>query len=121
MITEDLKSLDDLGVYDYLVNNLDNLAEEDVVKIVDRLASTDLNGQWLTSVARYLTATDRLRFKTDIDRLVTLVIERDREHRYLRDLIVAIYGDDYAEHIEEYNSDDNFRRIYKRLHPAGVI
>lgn len=121
MQLEEIKSDDNLGVYEFLVNSLDELSKDDVAQIVDRLAANDLKGQYLTSVARYLTATDRSRFQTEIDRLVSLVIERDREHRYLRDLMVAVYGEDYACHVEKYVADDNFRRIYKRLHPAGVI
>ena len=45
-------------------------------------------------------------------------IDKDREHRYLADILTGIYGPDYASHAAALSaSDDNFRRIYKRLFP----
>ena len=36
--------------------------------------------------------------------------------------MTAIYGEDYADHATELcAADNNFRRIYKRLHPTSVI
>lgn len=55
-----------------------------------------------------------------IDRLVVASIEKDREHRYLPALIESLYGADYAERAAELSAtDNNFRRIYKRLQPSA--
>jgi len=36
--------------------------------------------------------------------------------------MTAIYGEDYAERADSLcAADNNFRRIYKRLHPTSVI
>jgi len=51
---------------------------------------------------------------------VVASIEKDREHRYLPALIESLYGADYAERAAELSAtDNNFRRIYKRLQPSA--
>ena len=82
----------------------------------------DLNGQFVVSTARYLCAIDSERYADSIDVLVKAAIEKDREHKYLGDLIAGIYGADYKERAAELSAtDDNFRRIYKRLYPANGL
>ncbi len=49
-------------------------------------------------------------------------IDKDREHKYLPDLLQGLYGADYEVRAKELiAADDNFRRIYKRLFPTTVI
>ena len=74
------------------------------------------------SAARYLHAIDHARYAAAIDRLVALAIEKDREHRYLPALIEGLYGADYRSRAAELSAtDDNFRRIYKRIQPSNAI
>lgn len=80
----------------------------------------DLSGQFIVSAARYLFAIDAEHYNNAISRLITAAIEKDREHRYIADLL-PLWGADYEDHVEELNkSDNNFRRIYKRLYPTGI-
>ena len=45
-------------------------------------------------------------------------IEKDRERRYIGSLLEALWGSDYEEHVAELKeTDNNFRRIYRRIHP----
>lgn len=125
MNQSDIKALeadtDGLKTYEYLVNNIaqDNI---DMDFLVARLRDTDLTGQFLASAARYLFAIDRERFEQHIRLLVSLTIDRDREHRYIGDLITSIYGTDYRQHAAELSAtDNNFRRMYKRLFPSSAI
>ena len=40
----------------------------------------------------------------------------------LPDLLLSLYGADYADRIEQLNeTDDIFRRIYKRLTPPNAL
>ena len=74
------------------------------------------------AASRYLFAIDPAAFAPHIDRLIKSGIEKDREHRYLGDMLRQMYGPDYAERSEELSAtDDNFRRIYKRLFPISAI
>lgn len=113
---------DGLKTYEYLANNLDSLTEEELAWLVDNMARVDLSGQFLASGARYLNALDAERYADSVRRMVALTIDRDREHRYIGDLIESIYGADYAQHAVELARDDNnFRRMYKRLYPDGAL
>lgn len=115
---KDLKNdADGMMTYDYLVNHISS-CYSDMDFIVDNLREKDTTGQFLSSSARFLASIDRDTFGPWISRLIEGAIERDRERRYIWSLLKAIWGDDYEDRIAELDkSDDNFRRIYKRIHP----
>ena len=114
------KDSDGLLTYEYIANNIDSCFD-DMDYLVAKMITVDLTGQFVASAARYLYAIDSQKYATYISQLIAAVIEKDREHRYLPDLIQGIWGDDYASRADELNkSDDNFRRIYKRLYPSGM-
>jgi hypothetical protein len=114
------KDTDGLLTYEYIANHI-NSCYEIIDDLVDNMINVDKNGQFLVSAARYLTAIDREKYSTAINRLIASAIEKDREHRYIGDLLQSIWGSAYTERIEELkSSDDNFRRIYKRLYPKGI-
>lgn len=110
---------DGLVSYEYLANHIDSC--QDVINdIIENIIRVDKTGQFDASTARYLNAIDKETFAEYISRLIAAAIEKDREHRYLGDLLQGIWGEDYAKHVDELNAkDDNFRRIYKRLFPKG--
>ena len=110
-----------LTTYEYIANNIDTI-DDDLPELVANIINVDLNGQLVVSTARYLYAIDSERYAQSIDALVKAAIEKDREHKYLGDLIAGIYGADYKEHASELSrTDDNFRRIYKRLYPSNGL
>ncbi len=114
------KDPDGLLTYEYIANHIDTCFEI-IDDLVDNMIVVDKNGQFLVSASRYLYAIDRDKFSTAISRLIAAAIEKDREHRYIGDLLPGIWGADYAERVDELNAtDDNFRRIYKRLYPKGI-
>ena len=48
--------------------------------------------------------------------------DKDRERVYIGSLLTDIWGPDYMDKASELAAaDNNFRRIYKRLYPAGII
>jgi hypothetical protein len=112
---------DGLEIYEYLANNVgdENL---EVDTLIDLLSDVDTTGQYMASAARFLNAIDHDRFEDAVRRLVSLTIDRDREHSFLLQLMCSIYGDDYADKASVLSAtDNNFRRIYKRLYPSGVM
>ncbi len=110
---------DGLLTYEYIANNI-GLCDEIMDELVDNMILVDSTGQFVVSAARYLHAIDHERYAAAIDRLVATAIEKDRERRYLPVLIESLYGADYADRAEQLSaSDNNFRRIYKRLYPSG--
>jgi hypothetical protein len=113
------KDPDGLLTYEYIANNVDS-CDEDMDFLVANMIKVDLSGQFVASAARYLYAIDAAKYDKYISQLIASVIEKDREHRYMPDLIQGIWGADYAQRVEELNKDDNFRRIYKRLYPTGM-
>lgn len=126
MTKDDLTKLqnnpDGLKAYEYLVNNLDTLTPDVLDQIVDIIITADPTGQYLTSSSRFLNAIDSQAYAPQVKRMVALVIDRDREHRYIPDLIEALYGPDYKENASRLATDDNnFRRMYKRLYPEGAL
>lgn len=126
MTEEDLKKLrrdpDGLLTYEYLANHIGECGPEEIDKLVENMERVDLSGQFLASAARYLNAIDSEGYAPAIRNLVAGAIDKDREHRYLPDLLQGLYGEDYERDAAQLcASDDNFRRIYKRLFPTTVI
>lgn len=116
------KDPDGLISYEYLANHIGEIEPDDIEAIVDNMITVDLTGQFLASAARYLNAIDAGGFAPAIRRLVAAAIDKDREHRYLPDLITGLYGEDYMAKADKLcASDENFRRLYKRLCPSSII
>jgi len=110
-----------LMTYEYIANNINNI-DDILPELVENMKRVDKNGQFVVSTARYLHAIDAEKYAPCVEELVKAAIERDREHVYLGDLVASLWGADYKEHAQELSaSDDNFRRIYKRLFPAEGI
>lgn len=110
-----------MSLYEYIVDNAEN-PELDLRPIIENLREVDLTGQFLCSTARYLAAVDRERFSQWIAPLVEGAIEKDRDRRYIGSLLEALWGEDYAGRVDELNAtDNNFRRIYKRIYPASAL
>ena len=114
------KDVDGLLTYEYIANNI-GVIDEEIDWLADNLIKVDGSGQFLVSAARYLNAVDKEHFSVTIDKMVSAAIDRDRERAYIGYLLQSLYGDDYLERAEELRlSDNNFRRIYKRLYPKGI-
>lgn len=115
---------DDCGLitYEYVANNVNNKEfAHDVDFLVDNIIRVDRTGQFVVSTACYLNAIDKDNYATQIDRLIKAAIVVDRERAYLANLASSIWGNDYKDRaIQLSASDDNFRRIYKRLYPIGI-
>lgn len=113
---------DGLLTYEYIANHIDSLDDEDFDWLTGNMETVDLSGQFLASAARYLHAINAESYGGIVRRMVATTIDKDREHRYLPDILNSIYGADYAQHATELSaSDNNFRRIYKRLYPNSII
>ena len=113
------KDEDGLSTYEYIANNIGN-CDDIMPQLIANIINVDRNGQFAVSTARYLNAIDKERYASEIDSLIKAAIEKDRERNYIPDLLGSIWGADYAEHVDELNADDNFRRIYKRVYPVGL-
>lgn len=112
---------DGLLTYEYIANHIDSV-EPELPWLVDNMVRVDRTGQFVISAARYLFAIDSTVFAAHIDRLIKAGIEKDRERRYLGDMLRQMFGPDYAERADELSAiDDNFRRIYKRIFPTSAI
>ncbi len=108
---------DGLLTYEYIANHI-GACDDIMDELVDNMILVDGTGQFVVSAARYLYAIDKEHHSAAINRLISSAIEKDRERKYLPDLILSIWGADYEERADELAaSDDNFRRIYKRLLP----
>lgn len=106
-----------MKLYEYIVDNAETLPEQPD-SIISDLKAVDLSGQFLASSARYLAAIDRERFEPWLTPLIEGAIEKDRERRYIGSLLEAIWGADFEERKDELKEkDNNFRRIYRRIHP----
>ena len=109
-----------LMTYEYIANNINNV-DSIMPDLVENIIQVDKTGQFVVSTARYLHSIDAEKYTLCIDKLVKAAITRDREHVYLGDLAVALWGPDFRENARELSeTDDNFRRIYKRLYPVGI-
>lgn len=114
------KDADGLLTYEYIANHI-GLCDDIMPDLIENLVNADKNGQFAVSAARYLNAIDRNHYKIEIDRLVNAAIDRDRERRYIGDLLESLWGADYHLNAEHLNlTDNNFRRIYKRVYPKGI-
>lgn len=112
---------DGMVSYEYLVNHCDAPCEHLSVA-VESIGRLDTTGQFAASAARFLSALGRDDFAPLIDTLLKQAIDKDREKAYLPSLLSSIWGEDYALHADTLReTDDNFRRIYKRVHPSSAI
>ncbi len=124
-MSETLKNLsedtDGMATYDYIVNNVDTCLDC-MPQLIDNLKRVDISGQFLASTARFLCAVDREKFSSCLTPLIEGAIEKDRERKYIGSLLQAIWGPDYMENADRLKaSDDNFRRIFKRIYqPNGI-
>ena len=111
-----------LLTYEYIANNINNADfAQEVDSLVENIIKVDKTGQFVVSTARYLNAIDKEGFASQIDQLIKAAITVDRERAYLGVLAASIWGNDYKERSATLiASDDNFRRIYKRLYPIGI-
>lgn len=114
------KDSDGLLTYEYIANHINEI-DDDMDFLVENMIQVDTTGQFLVSAARYLFLIDGEKYREPITRLIAAAIEKDRERRYIGDLLPAIWGEDYADRAEELKlTDNNFRRIYKRMFPTGI-
>lgn len=112
---------DGLVTYEYMANHIGECAGI-MDQLADNMIAVDRSGQFTVSAARYLNAIDSEGYAPVISRLIAAAIEKDRERRYIGDLLQSIWGEDYADRVDELNAtDDNFRRIYKRLFPSAGL
>lgn len=126
MTENDIKALrrdpDGLLTYEYLANHIGECGPQEIDCLIENMANVDLTGQFMASAARYLNAIDSDGYAPAIRALVAGAIDKDREHRYLGDLMQGLYGEDCLDRAAQLCAmDDNFRRIYKRLYPSSVL
>ena len=115
------KDPDGLLTYEYIANHIGE-CDDSMEALVQNMINVDASGQFTVSAARYLNAINPEAYAQQISRLIAAAIEKDRERRYIGELLQSIWGDDYATRVDELNAtDDNFRRIYKRLYPAAGL
>ena len=108
---------DGLLTYEYIANHIGQ-CDDIMPELVDNMILVDKTGQFVASAARYLNAIDPERYATCINTLVGAAIEKDRDRLYLANLVESLYGTEYVLRAAELSeTDDNFRRIYKRLVP----
>lgn len=121
MQTELYKTIGANEAYDIIVNALEAVMPSTLDCLVSIIINDDHRGQTSVSTAKYLFATDPEKYKAMIDTLIKHAIEVDRERKYIGGLLPAIWGEDYATKVQELNAtDNNFRRIYKRVYEAGM-
>ncbi|MCM1162709.1 MAG: hypothetical protein NC339_00405 [Muribaculaceae bacterium] len=112
---------DGLLTYEYIANHI-GTCDDIMPELIDNMILVDKTGQFVTSAARYLNAIDAAAYAQAISKLVNAAIEKDRDRLYLANLVESLYGDDYVSRAEELSeTDDNFRRIYKRLIPPKSL
>ncbi|HIY49324.1 MAG TPA: hypothetical protein H9834_05820 [Candidatus Barnesiella excrementavium] len=112
---------DGLLTYEYIANHM-GTCDDDMPALADNIIRVDLTGQITVSAALYLHATGPDKYKDIIDKLIAASLQKDREHKYIVDLLPGIWGEDYKSHVEELNREsDNFRRIYKRIYSNDII
>ena len=110
-----------MAIYEEIVNNVETCGAR-LDQLIFDLKRADVSGQFLCSTARFLVAVDRESFEEYLPALIEAAIDKDRERRYLGHLLEAIWGDDYKQRADELKeSDDLFRRVYKRVFPTGTF
>lgn len=123
MSVENIKSADQAAMecYEQIVDNAETEGF-DIVNAVEKLKETDMSGQFLCSTARYLSAVDDEKYHKWIAPLVEAAIDKDRDRKYIGSLLQALWGEDYMNRSASLcETDNNFRRIYKRIFPTGVF
>ncbi len=114
------KDTDGMLTYEYIANHVGE-CDDIMVELIDNMKRVDRTGQFVASTARFLAAIDKEHFSLYISMLIEAVIEKDRERKYLSSLLKGVWGEDYEERIEQLKlTDDNFRRIYKRVYTTGI-
>lgn len=114
------KDPDGLLTYEYIANNIEGIGPL-LPDLVDNMVNCDSNGQFCVSAARYLNAISPADYAESISRLISAAIDKDRERAYIGQLLPDIWGEDYAARTDELKAtDDNFRRIHKRIFPIGI-
>ena len=112
---------DGLLTYEYIANHMGS-CDEDMPVLADNIIRVDMTGQITVSAALYLHATGAEKYREIIDKLIAASLSKDREHKYIVDLLSGIWGEDYKSHAEELKQEsDNFRRIYKRVYVNDII
>lgn len=125
-MNNDLKKIlssdtDGLLTYEYIANHM-GACDNDMPALADNIIRVDLSGQITVSAALYLHATGPDKYKEIIDKLIAASLQKDRERKYIGDLLSGIWGEDYKSRVEELKQQsDNFRRIYKRVYANDVI
>ena len=125
-MNNDLKKIlssdtDGLLTYEYIANHM-GTCDDDMPALADNIIRVDLTGQITVSAALYLHATGPDKYREIIDKLIAASLQKDREHKYIVDLLSGIWGEDYKTHVDELNrQSDNFRRIYKRGYANDVM
>lgn len=115
------KDADGLLTYEYIANHIGD-CDDIMPELVENMIAVDTTGQFVASAARYLSAIGSGHYSDSISALISAAIDKDREHRYLPGLMSGIWGSDYENRAEELKlTDNNFRRIYKRLNPTSAI
>lgn len=110
-----------LTAYQQIVDNCENCGDG-LGALIDNLREVDTTGQFLASAARYLAAVDREKFEPWLATLIESAIEVDRERRYIGSLLQAVWGEDFEQRAEDLKlTDNNFRRIYRRIHPESEV
>ena len=121
METKIEKDIDGILTYEYIVNNIGEMNNDDIDNLVIKIKQLDTTGKYIVSTARYLNAVDAELYKKQVESLLEAEIEADREHKYIGDLLASIWGNDYEARKEMLiENDNNFRRIYKRMYPKGI-
>ena len=111
---------DGLLTYEYLANNIGS-CDDILPELVENIIRVDADGQFSVSAARFLWAINSESYASCIDSLIAAGIDKDRDRRYIGSLLSAVWGADYEQRAEELSAtDNNFRRIYKRIYPRGI-
>ena len=111
---------DGLLTYEYLANNIGS-CDDILPELVENIIRVDADGQFSVSAARFLWAINSESYASCIDSLIAAGTDKDRDRRYIGSLLSAVWGADYEQRAEELSAtDNNFRRIYKRIYPRGI-